>query len=222
MSVISILMVDDHPVVREGYSRLLERQGGFHVCAQADNAARAYQRYKELQPDVVVMDLGLPGAGGLEATRQIREWNQQARVLIFTMHLSAAFAIKAFDAGAMGYLTKSSEPGELVKAVAAVAEGRRFLSGDVARVLAADRLSGAANPIGDLGPRATEIFRLLASGMDTETIARLLNLSQKTVRNHHYAIKAKIGARNDADLVWQALESGLVDAGLRTTGKECG
>ena len=130
MSVISILMVDDHPVVLEGYSRLLERQGGFRVCAQADNVARAYQLYKDRQPDVVIMDLALQGAGGLEAVRQIREWDQQARSLIFTMRLCAAFVLKAFEAGAVGYLTKSSEPGELVKAVAAVANGRRFLSGD--------------------------------------------------------------------------------------------
>ena len=212
MSVISILMVDDHPVVREGYSRLLEHQGGFRICAQADNAARAYQHYKEYRPDVVIMDLSLAGAGGLEAVRQIREWDQHARILIFTMHLGAAFALKAFEAGAVGYLTKASEPGELIKAVTAVASGRRFLSDDVAQVLAADHLSRDTNPTDGLGPRATEIFRLLASGMDTATIARLLNLSQKTVRNHHYAIKAKIGARNDAHLVWRALESGLVDA----------
>jgi two-component system, NarL family, invasion response regulator UvrY len=211
MSEITILMVDDHPIVREGYSRLLERQGGFRVCAQADNADEAYQQYKAHQPDVVIMDLHLPGAGGLDATHRIREWNRQARILIFTMHLGAGFALKAFEAGAMGYLTKTSEPGELMKAVAAVVGGRRYLSDDIARVLAADHLSGSTDPLGELGPRATEIFRLLASGMDTEAIASLLNLSHKTVRNHHYAIKAKIGARNDAHLVWRALEVGLIN-----------
>jgi two-component system, NarL family, invasion response regulator UvrY len=213
MSTVSILMVDDHPVVREGYSRLLERQGGFHVCAQADNVAQAYRCYKEHQPDVVIMDLVLQGAGGLEGVQQIREWDPRARILIFSMHLCAAFPLKAFEAGALGYLTKTSEPGELMKAVASVARGCRFLSEDVARVLAADRLSRAANPLDELGPRATEIFRLLASGMDTANIARLLNVSRKTVRNHHYAIKAKLGARNDAHLVWQALEHGLLDTG---------
>jgi DNA-binding NarL/FixJ family response regulator len=222
MSEISILMVDDHPVVREGYSRLLERQGGFRVCAQADNADEAYQHYKDFQPDVVIMDLHLPGAGGLDAVRRIREWDRQARILIFTMHLGAGFALKAFEAGARGYLTKTSEPGELMKAVTAVALGRRYLSEDIARVLAADHLSGASDPIGELGPRATEILRLLASGMDTETIARLLNLSEKTVRNHHYAIKAKIGARNDAHLVWRALEAGLVDPGAPSAADEFG
>lgn len=211
MSVVSILMVDDHPIVRDGYCRLLERQGGFRVCAQADNAPRAYLLYKEHRPDVVIMDLGLPGAGGLEAVRQICEWDRQARVLVFSMHLSAAFALKAFEAGALGYLTKTNEPAELVKAVSAVANRRRFLSEDAARALALDRLNGA-HVVGELGPRATEILRLLASGMDSESIGRLLNLSQKTVRNHHYAIKAKIGARTDAHLVWRALEAGLVDA----------
>jgi DNA-binding NarL/FixJ family response regulator len=219
MSVLSILMVDDHPVVREGYGRLLERQGGFRVCAQADNATQAYQHYKDYQPEVVIMDLRLQGAGGLDAVRRIREWDAQARILIFSMHLSAGFALKAFEAGALGYLTKTSEAGELIKAVTAVASGRRYLSEDVARVLAADRLSGsgAADPLGALGPRATEIFRLLAQGMDAETIARLLNLSPKTVRNHHYAIKAKLGARNDAHLVWRAMESGLFDDGTPMT-----
>jgi two-component system invasion response regulator UvrY len=220
MSVISILMVDDHPVVREGYSRLLERQAEFRVCAQADSAAQAYRHYKDHRPDVVIMDLSLVGAGGLDAVRQIREWDEQARILIFTMHLSAAFALKAFEAGAVGYLTKASQPGELIKGVTAVASGRRFLSEDVARVLAADHLSEGTNPIDELSPRAIEILRLLASGMDTETIARLLNLSHKTVRNHHYAIKAKIGARNDAHLVWRALETGLLDAASIAAAKE--
>lgn len=220
MSVISILMVDDHPVVREGYSRLLERQAEFRICAQADSAAQAYRHYKEHQPDVVIMDLSLVGVGGLDAVRQIREWDEQARILIFTMHLSAAFALKAFEAGAVGYLTKTSQPAELIKAVTAVASGLRFLSEDVARVLAADHLSDAGNPIDELSPRAIEILRLLASGMDTGTIARLLNLSHKTVRNHHYAIKAKIGARNDAHLVWRALETGLLDDASIAVAKE--
>ena len=210
MSVISILLVDDHPVVREGYRRLLERQPDFRVCAEADDAQQAYQRYKDHRPDVVVMDLGLPGAGGLEALRHIREWDKQARILVFTMHLGAAFALKAFEAGALGYVTKSSEPGELLKAVAAAAQGRRFLSEDISRALAADRLGGANRAVEDLGPRETEILRLLASGFDSETIAELLNLSHKTVRNHHYAIKSKIGARNDAHLVWIAVRAGLV------------
>jgi DNA-binding NarL/FixJ family response regulator len=210
MNVISILLVDDHPVVREGYRRLLEQRPEFRVCAEADDAQQAYKSYKDHRPDVVVMDLALQGVGGLEALRHIREWDKRARILVFTMHLGAAFALKAFEAGALGYVTKGSEPGELLKAVAAAATGRRFLSEDISRALAADRLAGPYRVVEDLGPRETEILRLLASGFDSETIATLLNLSHKTVRNHHYAIKSKIGARTDAHLVWIAVRAGLV------------
>lgn len=212
MRSISILLVDDHPVVREGYRRLLERQPGFRVTAEADDATKAYQAYKTVKPDVVVMDLTLEGASGLEALRHIREWDKDAKTLIFTMHQGSAYALKAFEAGAAGYITKSSAPGELIRAVEAVARGGRVLSEDISKAIAADRISGAGQIIEDLTARETEILRLLASGKSSEDIAVLLNLSHKTVRNHHYAIKSKIGARNDAHLVWLAISCGLVEA----------
>ncbi|MGZ5919504.1 MAG: response regulator [Hyphomicrobium sp.] len=214
MSQVSILLVDDHPVVREGYRRLLEMHAEFRVCAEADDSQSAYVLYKQHRPSVVVMDLGLRGVGGIEAVRRIREWDKDARILIFSMHEGTAFALKAFDAGAAGYVTKSSDPAQLVRAIAAVARGGHFLSEDVAQALAADRLSGAEHLTESLTPRETEILRLLATGLASEEIAPLLNLSQKTVRNHHYAIKAKIGARSDAHLVWLALAAGLVQIDL--------
>lgn len=212
MSAVEILLVDDHPIVREGYHRLLERQPEFHVCAEADDAQQAYRAYKDHRPDVVVMDLALPpGASGLEAVRHIRQWDKDAKILVFTMHLGAAFALKSFEAGASGYVTKSSVPGELVRAVKAVAGGGRFLSEDISRAIAVDRLSGPERVIDHLGPRETEILRLLASGLTSEAIAGLLNLSPKTVRNHHYSIKSKIGAQTDAHLVWLAVGAGLIN-----------
>jgi two-component system, NarL family, invasion response regulator UvrY len=211
MTPLRILLVDDHPVVREGYRRLLERQDGFQVCAEAGDARQAYSACKDHRPDVVVMDLALPGASGIEAVRHIRQWDKDALILVFSMHASPAFALKAFEAGASGYVTKGSEPGDLVRAIRAVAAGGRFLSEDIARAIAADRLAGPQRVVEHLGPRETEILRLLASGMTSEAIAALLNLSPKTVRNHHYAIKSKIGAQNDAQLVWLAVSAGLVD-----------
>jgi two-component system, NarL family, invasion response regulator UvrY len=210
MTAISILLVDDHPVVREGYRRLLERQPGFRVSAEAEDAAGAYRAYRAERPDVVVMDLSLPGPGGPEATRHIRQWDPVAKVLAFTMHASAAFALKAFEAGVAGYITKSSAPQELIRAIETVAKGGRALSEDIAREVAAERLSGQRSLIDDLGPRETEILRLVASGWTTEQIATSLNLSAKTVQNYHYQIKAKIGARTDAHLVWLATGAGLV------------
>jgi two-component system, NarL family, invasion response regulator UvrY len=210
MTSVRILLVDDHPVVREGYRRLLERQPGFQVCAEAGDAKEAYRAYKDHRPDVAVMDIALPGASGLEAVRHIRQWDGDARVLVFTMHAGPAFALKAFEAGASGYVTKSAEPGDLLSAIKTVSGGGRFLSEDIARAVAADRLAGSERVIEHLGPRETEILRLLASGMPSDVIAELLSLSPKTVRNHHYAIKSKIGAKNDAHLVWLALSAGLV------------
>ncbi|GJE26894.1 response regulator [Methylobacterium organophilum] len=207
---LAILLVDDHPVVREGYRLLLERQPGYRVVAEAEDAAGAYRAYKAAKPDLVVMDIAMPGPSGIEALRHIRQWDPQARILVFSMHGGAAFALKAFEAGASGYVTKSSAPSELVRAVGTVARGGRALSEDIAREIAADRLSSGYDAIRDLGPREVEILRLVASGQTSDRIARALNLSQKTVQNYHYAIKAKIGARTDAHLVWLAIGAGLL------------
>jgi two-component system invasion response regulator UvrY len=211
MSDISILLVDDHPIVREGYRRLLERQAGFRVLGDADNAAAAYRSYRELSPNVVIMDLSLPGVGGLEAIRHIRQWDRHARILVFTMHNNPAFVLKAFEAGAAGYVSKSSDAAELIKAIAIVARGGRALSDDIAREIAAERLGDGASLVDELGPRETEILRLVATGKTTEEIATYLNLSMKTVQNYHYQIKSKIGARTDAHLVWLAIGAGLVN-----------
>src|SRR5579883_1161819 len=107
MTETAILLVDDHPVVREGYRRLLERQPGYRVVAEADSAASAYRAYRSTSPDAVIMDLSLPGAGGLDAIHHIKQWDKRARILVFTMHSGAAFALKAFEAGASGYITKA-------------------------------------------------------------------------------------------------------------------
>jgi len=213
VSGVSVLLVDDHPIVREGYRRLLERQPGFRVVGEADSAATAYEAYRKFSPDVVVMDLQLAGgAGGLEAVRHIRQWDKKARILVVTMHDAAAYALKAFEAGASGFVTKGGEAVELVRAVETVARGGRALGDDIAREIAAERLAEGRSPLDDLGPRETEILRLVASGRTTDEIARALNLSAKTVQNYHYQIKSKMGARTDAHLVWLAIGAGLVGA----------
>jgi len=213
VSELTILLVDDHPVVREGYRRLLERTPGYRVVAEADDAASAYQAYRKWKPDVVVMDLSLPGVGGIEALRHIRQWDRAARILVFTMHGGAGFALKAFEAGAAGYVTKGSDAAELVRSVAIVAKGGRALSDDVAREIAAERLAHLKPRLDELSPRETEILRLIASSWSAEEISASLHLSLKTVRNYHYQIKAKVGARTDAHLVWLAIDAGLVSAG---------
>ncbi|MES9814949.1 MAG: response regulator transcription factor [Candidatus Thiodiazotropha sp.] len=119
-SSIKVMLVDDHAVVREGYRRLIEKHEDMTVVAEAADGAEAYQEYKQHKPDVVVLDLSMPGKGGIEVIRQLRQWHDAARILVFTMHQNAAYAIQAFQTGAKGYITKSSEPEALVSAIQGV------------------------------------------------------------------------------------------------------
>ncbi|KJC37016.1 LuxR family transcriptional regulator [Bradyrhizobium sp. LTSP885] len=208
---ISILLVDDHPVVRQGYRRVLEHQDDFRVVAEADNAANAYRAFKSHEPDVVIMDISMPGASGLEAIRNIRARSPDAHILVFSMHSEAAQVKAAFGAGASGFVTKGSEPAALIDAIRIVARGEHAMSDDIARVLAMDSLVPTQSVLDQLGEREIEILRQLAAGSTKEQIADNLNLSTKTVQNYHYLIKAKTGMRTDAQLVRLAVECGLAN-----------
>ncbi|MCJ2125277.1 response regulator transcription factor [Methylobacterium sp. J-077] len=206
----NILLVDDHPVVREGYRRLLERQPGLVVMAEAESAAEAYRQYKALTPDLMILDLSLPGPSGIEAIRHIRQWDGAARILVFSMRTGSVVARQAFAAGACGYVSKASPPRELLAAVAAVLRGERAMSADIARAIAQDEVTGARTALDDLSPRELEILNLTAAGTTAQAVAEALCLSLKTVHNNLSVIRAKLGARTDAHLVWIALGAGLV------------
>jgi two-component system invasion response regulator UvrY len=207
---ISVLLVDDHAVVREGYRRLLEDHG-IRVCGEAATANEAYQLFCTLSPQVVVMDIGLQGLSGLEGMRRILARAPDARVLIFSMYEETIFVRRALEAGAAGYLTKSSPPRVLVDAVTAVARGQRYLSHDVAVALALSPANAASNTP-PLSAREFEVLKLLAEGRTLNDIARQLCRNQKTVANHQSAIKQKLGAENTAQLVRIAMQLGLVPA----------
>lgn len=161
---ISILLVDDHPVVRQGYRRVLEHQDDFHVVAEAENAADAYRAFKAHAPDVVVLDISMPGASGLEAIRNIRGRSSGTRILVFSMHCEAAQVKAAFNAGASGYVTKGSDPAALIRAIRSVARGEQAMSDDIARALALESLSPSGSLLDQLGEREIEILRQLAAG----------------------------------------------------------
>jgi two-component system invasion response regulator UvrY len=209
-SPIRIMLVDDHAIVRAGFRRLLEQQPSFHIVAEAADADRAYALFVEHEPDVVIMDLSMPGASGLETIRRIIARRPAARILVFSMHEDASLAEKAIQFGARGYVTKSNPPEVLAAAVAEVALGKLALSPDIAKSIAILKLSGEQNPLDSLGAREFEIFRLLASGRSATDIAKLLNLSGKTVANYHTLIKQKLRLTSDVELVLLAQRQNII------------
>jgi two-component system invasion response regulator UvrY len=207
---IKLMLVDDHAIVRSGFRRMLEQEPNLHIIAEADNGERAYALYVKEMPDVVVMDLSMPGMSGFEIIRRIVAREPTARILVFSMHEDGMRAERAIQLGARGYVTKSSAPEVLAKAIVEVAAGKLFLSADVARSIAQSKLAGEDNPLKVLTAREFEIFRLLVAGRGAADIARILNLSAKTVANNRTLINQKLRASGDVELVLLALRHNLV------------
>lgn len=207
--LISVLLVDDHAVVREGYRRLLEQYGDIAVVAEARDAEQAYRLYREHSPHVVVMDITLPGLSGLECLRRILTYDANARVLIFSMHEDAIFAKRALSAGALGYITKSSAPEIMLEAVHAIAGGQRYLDPHVAQRIALGDILTQPKAVDRLSAREFEVLTLLVQGLDPSTIAAKMNLSPKTVANHQTAIKQKLQVSNPIQLLRVAMSFGL-------------
>ena len=207
---IRVLLVDDHAVVRAGYRGLLEEGARIEVVGEAADAAAAYTLYREQRPDVVVMDISLPGPSGIAALEHIRARDPDARVLVFSMHEDAIFATHAMRAGARGYITKSSAPGVLVDAVLAVASGSSYLGADMAQALALERFSDQEHALRSLTEREFEVLRLSLAGRSTDEVAQILNLSRKSVANHRWAIKQKAGVDNFMQLLHIAVRLGVI------------
>ena len=206
---ISVFLVDDHAVVREGYRRLLERSAGIRVIGEAANAADAYSEFQRVKPDVVVMDISLPGASGIEAMRRMLAREPDAKVLMFSMHEEPIFASRAFQAGALGYVTKASAPEVLVDAVRSVAQGKRYLSQDMAQAIALQSVAGGEAGLDVLSNREFEVMRLLVAGDTLATIAEKLQLSYKTVANHQSLIRQKLGVETHVQLIRLAQRQGV-------------
>ena len=197
----TIVLVDDHAVVRAGVRRLLEQEPLFEVIGEAESGEKAYQIYGELKPDVMVMDLSMPGMGGLEAIRRILMRYEKAKILVLSMHEDLSFANQALKLGAKGYLIKNALADDLVKSIEAVSDGEVFLSAEIAKKMAMQSISGDKDPIHELSAREFEIFRLLAEGLDIDGIASTLNISSKTVSNYQTMIKQKLDISSPVELI---------------------
>jgi two-component system invasion response regulator UvrY len=211
--MIQVLLVDDHAVVRTGFRLLLQSQPDINVMAEAQSGEAACQLYAELNPDVVVMDLGMPGMGGLEALRRIRARNSAARVLALSAHDDPMHARRALREGALGFLSKRSAPETLIEAIGTVAAGRRYIDPNLAQKLALAEIEGATrSPIEQLSEREFEVFMRLAGGATVQKIADDLKLSASTIGTHLYNIKQKLGVVNQSELTLLAIRHGLIEA----------
>ncbi len=200
-------------MVREGYRTLLTKCKGLEVVDEAGDAASAYRCYKRTHPDVVIMDISLPGRGGIDATEQISRLDPYSRILIFTMHCELVYALQAFKAGAAGYVTKSSPPDTLVNAVYDVANGKKVVCPEISEVLALNRLQPDDIFLEKLSPREFEVLRMMLDTRSSDEIASALNVSHKTIINYRHNIKSKLGVTSDIELAYFGLMQGITELG---------
>lgn len=216
--MVRILLADDHDVVRHGLRHLLEGEQGWEVCGEARDGREAVALAEQLQPDIAVLDITMPGLNGLEATRKIRTGSPGTEVLVFTMHESEDLMREVFAAGARGYLIKSDAARHIVAAVETLIKHQPFFSSQVsATILAAFLRDGEANKQNVVGgssltPREREILQLLAEGLRNKDIARRLDVSVKTVETHRAAVMHKTGSETIADLVRYAVRNRIISS----------
>lgn len=206
-SSIKVLLVDDHAVVRAGYKRYLELDTQIEVIGEAENGEQAYELLAALKADVIVMDLSMPGRGGLESIRHILQRYPEQRILVFTMHENPALAAQALRAGAKGYLTKSVSPDLIVDAIHQIMQGGQPIDADLATAIKQSELESA--PHLQLAPREFEIFRLLANGQSVDEIGQRLHIGLKTVSNYQTTIRQKLGVTTAIELHQYARQHGL-------------
>ncbi|MDO7597220.1 MAG: response regulator transcription factor [Pseudomonadota bacterium] len=208
----TVLLVDDHELVRAGFRRLLEDGDKLVVVAEAGSGEQAVQDYMKYHPDVVVMDISMPGIGGIGAIERIIARSPEARILVLSVHEDGVFTSRALQAGAKGFIPKRSAPEEMIKAVEQVAQGKIFIDPEIAQLIALQKVTGSESIIDTLSQREFEVFSLLAEGKTVNDIADILNLSPKTVGTHHTNVKQKLNVSNSAELARLAIRSGILEA----------
>lgn len=215
MAKLTILLGDDHTLVRQGLRKILEEQPEWEVVAEASDGRETVRQALSLEPDVVVLDIGMPLLNGIEATRQIARRYPNINILILSMHAEEAYITQAMKAGARGYLLKDSADTELIRAVAAVATGKSFFSPAVAKVMLDDYVrhlseKGIVDRFETLSEREREIFQLIAEAHSNKEIADLLSISPATVETHRAHILQKLDVHNTAELVLYAVRRGII------------
>ena len=215
MRTLRILLADDHTVVRSGLRALLERQNNFEIVGEAQNGRETVSLCASLQPDVVVMDVGMPLLNGIEATKALLKQSPSTGVVILSMHSDESYVMRSLQAGARAYLLKDSAPSDLLSAIEAVSHGKSFFSSAIRHLLAEDyvrvlRQKGAVDSYELLTMREREILQLLAEGKTNKEVASSLNISLYTVETHRSNILEKLGIHSPAELILYAVRKGII------------
>ncbi|SDJ22550.1 MULTISPECIES: UvrY/SirA/GacA family response regulator transcription factor [Ferrimonas] len=210
--MIHIYLVDDHALVRTGIRRILDDERGIKVVGEAEDGEVAVNWCRKNDVDVILMDMNMPGIGGLEATRKILRFNPDAKIIVLTIHTEEPFPTKVMQAGAAGYLTKNAPPGEMVQAIRQVACGQRYLSPQIAQQMALNKFKTEENPFDDLSERELQIMMMITAGQKVSDISESLNLSPKTVNSYRYRLFQKLNIGGDVELTRLAIRYGMLDA----------
>ncbi|MRD47914.1 response regulator [Caenimonas koreensis DSM 17982] len=212
--MIRIVIADDHAIVREGLKRIVSEAEGMQVLGEACDGTEVMQRVRELEFDVLVLDLSMPGRSGMELIKLVKAERPKLRILILSMHQESQYAVRAIKSGSSGYLTKESAPSQLVQAIRRIAAGGAYVTPEVAEQLALGAMPGAQEqaPHQSLTDREFQVFRLLVDGESVSAIGEQLSLSVKTVSTHKANLMQKMGLHNASELVRYAVKHGLVDA----------
>jgi len=209
--MIKVLIADDHAVVRTGFRLLLEEADDIEVVAEAESGEESIQLYAETAPDVVMIDIAMPGIGGIEAIKRILVKDKQARILALSMHEDISHPKRVLQSGALGYLTKRQAPEVLIETIRKIYDRQTLIDPELAQRMAVADASGESSPIDTLSEREFEVFEKLALGQGVNDIADKLNLSPSTVGTHLYNIKQKLGISNQAEITLLAVRHGVID-----------
>jgi len=210
--MIKILLVDDHKLVRSGIRRILDADPGIDVIGEAQNGEDAIHMARELKPDIVLMDVSMPGIGGLEATRKMVHFDANIRIIALSVHRDDPFPARLLEAGAMGYVTKDCAAEEIISAVRKVHDGERYIDAELARQLALSKLPGyKKSPLEGLSQREMQVLLMVVQGRPIQDISDQLFISPKTVSTYRYRLFEKLGVSNDVELTRLAMRYGLID-----------
>ncbi len=210
--MIKVLLVDDHQLVRAGIRRILDDAEDIEVCGEAGSGEEALKQVKQTRPEVVLMDVNMPGIGGLEATRKLLRLDESLKIIALTVHVDEPYPSRLLEAGALGYLTKGCDEQEILNAIRAVHVGQRYIGADIARQMALSGLSGKTkNPFDKLSQREIQVMMMITQGQKVQEISDILCLSPKTVSTYRYRLYEKLGVSNDVELTHLAIRHHMID-----------